>query len=232
MMKKLLLAFSIAMTGTFTLASMPVSSVQAAFTEHAVSGVKTGEVLNMRSDAGTGNDIVGRIPYNGRGVVPTGEERNVGGSTWAKVYWRGIGGWVNKRYIKPASQATVAVTPSPTAAPQDRTAKPPATSEPTVVLVCSGTNPSWRVDISETHVSVNMGDGPVYQVPVSFRQTSANNSRIAVIAGSEGPNSTQAFMNKVDSCNDGSNTLKLPYAITAVLNNRQVISGCCRVLRQ
>jgi uncharacterized membrane protein len=66
-------------------------------------------------------------------------------------------------------------------------------------------------------------------VPVTFRQTSANNRTIAVIAGANTANRTQVFLQKVDSCSDGMSDVKYPYAITAVLNERQVISGCCKV---
>lgn len=240
-MKKLLLAFGIALFGSFSLTATPVATVQAAMVEHAVTGVKAGEFLNMRAGAGVSNGIVGRIPADGRGVVPTGEERRVGNSTWAKIYWRGTGGWVNKHYLAPASQVPVVAAPpappAPPAAIQPRTSqppavKPPATSAPVTVLACSGNEPFWRIDIAESYVSVNLNDGPVYQVPVTFRQTSANNTRIAVVAGAEGPNNTQAFMEKVESCNDGMSDLKFPYSLTAVLNNRQVVSGCCRVLQQ
>ena len=106
---------------------------------------------------------------------------------------------------------------------------PPVKAPTTNVLVCTGTEPFWRIDVSDATLKVNMSDGPQYTVPVTFRQTSANNTTIAVIGGATGTNNTQAFMQKVDSCSDGMSEVKYPYSITAVLNNKQVVSGCCKV---
>ncbi|MEB4590306.1 SH3 domain-containing protein [Candidatus Thiothrix sp. Deng01] len=192
----------------------------------AVTGVRAGDFLNMRSGPGVSNAITGRIPANGQGVVATGEEQKISGTIWVKVYWAGVGGWVNKQYLLPEAQASAI---PPTSTPPSQA--PPAASDakPELVLNCAGTEPFWRIDISANQLKVNMNDGPQYNVPVTFRQTSANNTSIAVIAGEKGTDETQAFMQKVESCSDGMSDVSYPYAITAVLNNRQVISGCCKV---
>ncbi|QTR47568.1 hypothetical protein J9253_06440 [Thiothrix litoralis] len=199
--------------------TLSLSSVQAATDVYVVSDVPSGDFLNMRTGAGVSNAITGRIPSNGQGVVTTGEEKKVGSTVWAKVYWNGVGGWVSKRYLLPANQASKA----PAAV------VPPVKAPTTNVLVCTGTEPFWRIDVSDATLKVNMSDGPQYTVPVTFRQTSANNTTIAVIGGATGTNNTQAFMQKVDSCSDGMSEVKYPYSITAVLNNKQVVSGCCKV---
>jgi uncharacterized membrane protein len=85
------------------------------------------------------------------------------------------------------------------------------------------------VEITDTNLIVNMSDGPQYSVPVTFRQTSANNKTIAVIGGAAGTNNTQTFMQKVNSCSDGMSDTSYPYSVTAVLNNSKVVSGCCKV---
>lgn len=214
-------AFFSAMVLALTLS---VSSVQAASDVYVVTGVRVGEFLNMRANAGIGNSIVGRIPHNGQGIVTTGEEKKVGSTVWAKVYWRSVGGWVNKRYLMPEDQAA---TVPPVKAPSTITSPPAkATSE---VLVCSGTEPFWNIKMTDTHLHVNMMDGPRYNVPVTFRQTSANNMTIAVIGGASDTNNTQAFLQKVESCSDGMSDNNYPYSITAVLNNQRVVSGCCHV---
>ncbi|EIJ33392.1 SH3 domain-containing protein [Thiothrix nivea] len=222
-----------------------LSNIQAAEPEvFVVTGVKAGDFLNMRSGPGVSNAIVGRIPANGQGVVATGEEKKVGSTNWAKVYWVSVGGWVSKAYLLPEGQARktppAAAAPEstvpPTPEPPDSTIvvpppkTPPATkNQPELVLSCVGTEPFWRIDITNSRMSVNMNDGPRYNVPVTFRQTSENNTSIAVIAGEDAANKTQAYMQKVESCSDSMSNLSYPYAITALLNNRQVISGCCKV---
>ncbi len=55
--------------------ALSVSSVQAASDVYVITGVTTGEFLNMRANAGTGSSVVGRIPHNGQGIVTTGEEK-------------------------------------------------------------------------------------------------------------------------------------------------------------
>ncbi|MDQ5767619.1 SH3 domain-containing protein [Thiothrix subterranea] len=220
--------------------ALSVSSVQAASDVYVITGVTTGEFLNMRANAGTGSSVVGRIPHNGQGIVTTGEEKKVGSTVWAKIYWNGVGGWVSKRYLLPEDQAANAP-PAPTPAP----AAPPAVVVPPIKvpsnvtpppakaasnsLVCSGTEPFWSIEITDANLNVNMMDGPRYSVPVTFRQTSANNATIAVIAGVAGANNTQAFMQKVSSCSDGMSDTNYPYSVTAVLNNQRVVSGCCQV---
>lgn len=218
--------------------ALSVSSVQAASDVYVVTSVTAGEFLNMRANAGTSNSVVGRIPYNGQGIVTTGEEKKVGNTVWAKIYWNGVGGWVSKRYLLPEDQAASAP-PAPAPATPPAVAVPPVKVPSTItppppkaaanVLVCSGTEPFWRIDVSDANLSVKMMDGPQYNVPVTFRQTSANNTTIAVIAGVAGTNNTQAFMQKVDSCSDGISDTNYPYSVTAVLNNQRVVSGCCQV---
>lgn len=231
-MKKLLVVLGTALLTTLPVI-LPVTSLQAAepeLIEHAIRGVKTGDSLNMRSAPGIKSSVIGRIPHDGRGIVPTGETQKIGRSTWVKVYWRGVGGWVNKYFLIPASQKPAAApAPAPvTPAPTPET-KPPAQDASKIILNCVGNEPFWRINIAETYLSVNMVDSFQYSVPVTFRQTSENNKRIAVIGGQDGPNTTQTFMQKVDSCSDSMSDIRYPYAITAVLNNRQVVSGCCKV---
>ncbi len=211
--------------------TLSVATVHAASDVYVVRGVPSGEFLNLRAGAGVSNAVTGRIPANGQGVVSTGEETKVGSTVWAKVYWKGVGGWVSKSYLIPASQAaSVAPSPAvvvpPVKAPTNITPSPVKPSAN--MLVCTGTEPFWRIDVTDANLSVNMADGPQYIVPVTFRQTSANNATIAVIGGATGTNNTQAFMQKVEQCSDGMSEVKYPYSITAVLNNKQVVSGCCK----
>ncbi|MBU0656754.1 MAG: SH3 domain-containing protein [Gammaproteobacteria bacterium] len=188
---------------------------------YSVTRVPAGQQLNMRSGPGVGNRVVATIPAGGTGVVATGEERKVGRSVWARVYWAGQGGWVNKSYLTTGSPSV----PGPPAG----TPTPPSSGSGSITLKCAGTEPFWGITITERLLSVDMMDGPKYSVPVTFRQTSANNITIAVIAGADGPNATQTFLQKVPACSDGMSDTNYPYAATAVLNNQKVVSGCCNV---
>ncbi len=107
--------------------TLNVAPVHAATDVYVVTGVPSGQFLNMRSGAGTGNAITGRIPFNGQGVVTTGEEKKVNGTLWAKVYSNGVGGWVNKRYLLPEGKKATVTPAKPAITPRKATpAKPTA----------------------------------------------------------------------------------------------------------
>lgn len=227
MRKTLLLAMSL-LAFSLTVADVMQSSAQAAVqvNVYSVTGVPAGQFLNVRSGAGTSNRILFRIPANSTGVVATGEEVRVGSSVWAKVYWAGKGGWVSKSYL--------ASRPVP---PPNQPPPPPSSSSNEgsdngssgVVMRCGGTEPFWGVTITEHEMSVDVLDGPRYSVPVTFRQTSANDRTIAVIGGQNSASETQTFLQKVSACSDGMSDVNYPYAVTAVFNRERVYSGCCRV---
>jgi uncharacterized membrane protein len=189
-------------------------------TVYAVSSTADGG-LNMRSAPGTNSSVIVRIPANGTGIVATGEEKKVGNTVWAKVYWAGKGGWVSKTYLSSNTNLPTSNKPAPT--------KPPSSGG--ISMKCGGTEPFWDITLTEGQVRVNMLDGPKYSVPVTFRQTSANNQTIAVIAGGSGANETQTFLQKVAECSDGMSDKNYPYAVTAVVNRQKVVSGCCDVQR-
>lgn len=177
--------------------------------------------LNMRSAPGTASSVVVRIPASSTGVVATGEEKKIGNTVWARVYWAGKGGWVSKTYLIANGIPPSGNQPSP---------QPPS-SGGGITMKCNGTEPFWDISLSERQMRVNMLDGPKYNVPITFRQTSANNQTIAVIAGGNGANETQTFLQKVAECSDGMSDKNYPYAVTAVVNRQKVVSGCCDVQR-
>jgi len=81
----------------------------------AVKGVAANDVLNMR-DAADGNQIVGRIPADGRAVVALGPRAKVKGGTWVQVRYGTITGWVNKRFLAPDTVQTASAGPRPVSA--------------------------------------------------------------------------------------------------------------------
>lgn len=72
----------------------------------AVKGVAASDALNVR-DAPDGNQIVGRIPADGRAVMALGPRVKVkGGGTWMQVRYGTVIGWVNKRFLAPDTVQT------------------------------------------------------------------------------------------------------------------------------
>lgn len=55
------------------------------------------DVLNVREYLTIGARIVGVIPPDGRGIVPTGERNGA----WVFVRYRKVEGWVSRRFVYP-----------------------------------------------------------------------------------------------------------------------------------
>lgn len=186
---------------------------------YAVTKVAPDDGLNMRSQPGTGGNVVAVLPANAKGLIVLGQEQKTGNSVWVKVAWAGRQGWVNKYYLR-EDVDTVNYNPANT--------KPAV--KPEVVMQCGGTEPFWSMSISEREMKVNIMGGAQFSVPVTMRQQSANSTTIAVVAGMRGNASTTAFLEKVENCSDGMSDKNYPYTITTVLNGQQVLSGCCSIV--
>lgn len=68
-------------------------------TDIVVFGVADDDVLNVRSGAGVGNDIVGALDPDATGIAQTGREVLVGTDTWWEVTDGTVTGWVNRRFL-------------------------------------------------------------------------------------------------------------------------------------
>jgi hypothetical protein len=55
------------------------------------------DVLNVREFPTSDARIVGVIPPDGRGIVPTGERNGI----WVFVRYRKVEGWVSRRFVHP-----------------------------------------------------------------------------------------------------------------------------------
>ncbi len=63
-------------------------------------GVRTDDVLNIRSGAGVDHPITGSIPPDGTGIRQVGPVVRVGPSSWVLIAYQGVTGWVNSRYLE------------------------------------------------------------------------------------------------------------------------------------
>jgi hypothetical protein len=79
--------------------SVVLEGTDAPISYHLVN-VNSNDILNIRSEAGTTNKVIGKIPPNGKGVLITGAETQVGKATWVQITYNGISGWVNKRFLE------------------------------------------------------------------------------------------------------------------------------------
>ena len=66
---------------------------------YIVSGVESWDTLNIRSQPSARSAIIGEIPADGQNVNSNGQERGNGRSTWIRITYNGVSGWVSKRYL-------------------------------------------------------------------------------------------------------------------------------------
>lgn len=192
-----------------------------------VTHVNADDTLNLRAGAGVQHPVLAQIPANGKGVVATGEHQTIGESVWSRVVWAGVDGWVNRRYLREdrlIAKARQAATEKKVEATKKRQSQ--------TILACHGVKPNWRIDISSRAMNVAFNGKLRYQALVHFRQQSANNKAIAVIAGKRNETNTTVLLQKTNACKVGDIRRPYAYSMTAVLDDRQVVSGCCQVLTQ
>ncbi|RIK28778.1 MAG: hypothetical protein DCC56_15280 [Anaerolineae bacterium] len=80
--------------------STPLPPVTGINNPYAVILVSAGDVLNIRSGAGTGFSIVGALSPSATGVIRTGPEANAGGNRWVEIQNPSGGtGWVNAKFL-------------------------------------------------------------------------------------------------------------------------------------
>ncbi len=79
---------------------MPLSSYAASY---QITKVEKWDSLNIREGAFGKSKVIGKIPYNGKGIVLTNKRKKNGRTVWVQVKWKGIRGWVSKRYLIPES---------------------------------------------------------------------------------------------------------------------------------
>lgn len=86
-------------TPSTTASPTPAPSQAPAPKLYRVVGVAEDDVLYVRSKPGPQNSSVGKIPATGVDIeILDGAER-VGQSTWVRVNYKGVTGWVNRRFL-------------------------------------------------------------------------------------------------------------------------------------
>jgi len=78
-----------------------LSASSAAMAQQTLRVIDTApnDVLNVREYPTTDARIIGVIPPEGRGIIPTGERNG----SWVFVRYRKVEGWVSRRFVFPDS---------------------------------------------------------------------------------------------------------------------------------
>ncbi len=78
-----------------------------AFAAHAVetfrpTGIEPGSTLSIREGPGSDEPVVGKIPWNARGIRGFGcTNETPSGLTWCRVKYGDVVGWARRRYLQP-----------------------------------------------------------------------------------------------------------------------------------
>ncbi len=66
---------------------------------YAVFRIAENDPLNIRRAPGLKTQVVGTIPFDGKGIQFLGETKQIGQEVWAKIQFGKISGWVNQSYL-------------------------------------------------------------------------------------------------------------------------------------
>ena len=185
-----------------------------------VTGVGADDVLNMRNNVAGATDlketrIVGRIPWNARGVAASGLTTPVRGALWRQVRYAGATGWVSARYLTPAANT-------------DPDRRPPA-------LSCAGTEPFWSLRIGPGEA---VFDAPLADVSSKWtdRVLSATGGQNrprqwAYHLGPEDHARRVAIVTRTNACSDGMSDWTYPFdlILVDVDAGSAPLQGCCNL---
>ncbi len=171
---------------------------------YSVSGVRPGDVLNMRLNPDPRAPIVQTIPHNGTGLALTGR---AAGGDWVEVTYQRRRGWVNGRFLGYGAFGSTQV---------------PAT------LDCTGTEPFWSIALKPGSARADL---MFTERRMSFRLTSAKpalgRSDLWQIKGSAKSGELSLIVRQ-ETCSDGMSDNRYPYSTIAFISGVDMIAGCCR----
>lgn len=203
----------VALAAMSTFLSLPALAIEELTPEPArlyrVTGVGTGDVLNIRARPDPSAEIVGTLEPGASGVVVAGTRMEVNGSVWWQVAGDDRPGWVNARYLAPADDA-------------------PPTGDESFPLQCIGTEPFWNVRVAEGEAlfETPMDEGETWQVGPMTRAVGLV-GRYAIRLESEDGIGHLAIWRNHRFCSDGMSDIGFPYEAIVVAPDGSVHAGCC-----
>ena len=203
----------VALAALSTLLSLPALAIEELTPEPArlyrVTGVGTGDVLNVRARPGPSAEIVGTLEPGAGGVVVAGTRMETNGSVWWQVVGGGSSGWVNARYLAPADDA-------------------PLSGEETFALQCTGTEPFWSVRVAggEARFETPSDEGETWLAgPMTPAMGLVGRYAVRLESGN-GVGHLAAWRNH-RFCSDGMSDIGFPYEAIMVTPDGAVRAGCC-----
>ena len=196
-------------------------------TSFSVVGVAEGDVLNMRSAPDPSSALVGSIPPGTTDVTGVGPPTPVEQTTWQRVSYGGIVGWVNTRFLKSnAGAPAVAPAPSTPAGPGPVAGASLDALQP---LICFGNEPFWAVQFKADGSATceAMCEGPPGLRVVNVSLTPSGDLQGFDLLDAQGGMFLRAVMRKTGKCSDGMSDNLHPYVFTGA-GKPGPLEGCCR----
>lgn len=191
--------------------SVPSMATQEATPEptqrYRVTGVASGDVLNMRAQPSASSGVVGTLSPNESGLVVAGTRMETNGSVWWQVIGEGGPGWVNARYL------------APDGAPS---------GDETFPLVCTGTEPFWSVTVIGGEARFETPDGAETWQAGPMTSAAGMTGRYAARLESGGGVGHLAAWRNHNFCSDGMSDIGFPYEGIVIAPDGTIYGGCCQ----
>jgi len=212
-----------------------VAFVQEEGTIFRVHGVAADDVLNVRSEPDPVAALAGTIPPTAQAVIGIGMPATVGNTTWQRVRYGGVEGWVNQRFLK-ASAAPRSASPSgaaPALAPAAAASAPStAPSNSLQSIICFGDEPFWSIKFGADGSATC---GEACKGPSGLRSANVSSAPNGDLQGfdlvdAKGDVFVSAVTRRTGKCSDGMSDDPYPYVFSGV-GKPGPLEGCCRVKR-
>lgn len=183
---------------------------------YQVTGVASGDTLNVRAQPGTEADVIGVLGPNAGNVIVTGSGWKIGTSTWWELVFpgteRGLG-WVNGRFL---------------------TRQTDSPEETNYALNCGGTEPFWSLAVSNGQAQFKLWMEEQEQSLEASPWLQARGLRgwfVVRLAEAGGTNTADGFIAVRSAhqsfCSDDMSDTDYPFFATLILPNDEVFGGCC-----
>lgn len=183
--------------------------------EYRVSGVAADDVLNLRArvpgvEKVSATRVLARIPPGAGGLLGTGTTEMIGSSRWYEVRFGATIGWVNGRFLAPASSAL----------------------EPALTggFFCAGADPFWSLRIAGSEAELTEAGRAPHRLAVAARGPGPEPAAITLsLAGEAG---ARVDIRHREWCRDGVSSLDYSFEtrVTPAVGPR-ILRGCCSLLR-
>jgi uncharacterized membrane protein len=190
-----------------------------------VVGVAEGDVLNLRSAPDRSSALIGSIPRGSADVIGVGTPTQVEQTTWQRVRFGGIVGWVNARFLQAKGGAPAVASSAPARPGQASTVN----LDGLLPLICFGNEPFWGIQFKADGSATceAMCEGPPSLRIANLSRTASGDPQGFDLLDAQGGLFLHGTLRRTGQCSDGMSDNVHPYVFTAT-GKRGPLQGCCR----